>query len=190
MALLISILWADPLGSGVVPELHPVVRTERVSDIEAIREVLTAAFDGDEEAQLVDILRSQGGVLVSMIAELAGVVVWHLAFTRAHIEWGDAEQPVAALGPMAVSSMYQRQGIGGKLVNAGLAACRSRGERVVVVLGHSAYYPKFGFVPADRYGLRCEFAAPPEAFMVLPFNVDALTRSQGLVKYHATFHDF
>ena len=171
-------------------ELHPVVRTERVSDIEAISEVLTAAFNGNDEAQLVDVLRGQGAVLVSMIAELAGVVVGHLVFTRAHIEWGDAEQPVAALGPMAVSSRYQRQGIGGSLIIAGLAACRSRGERVVVVLGHSAYYPKFGFVPADQHGLRCEFVAPPEAFMVLPFTEDALTGSQGLVKYHAAFHDF
>ena len=171
-------------------ELHPVVRTERVSDIEAISEVLTAAFNGDAEAQLVDVLRGEGAMLVSMVAELAGVVVGHLAFTRAHIEWGGAEQSVAALGPMAVSSRYQRQGIGGKLVTAGLAACHSRGERVVVVLGHSAYYPRFGFVPADQYGLRCEFAAPPEAFMVLPLTVDALTRSQGLVKYHAAFHDF
>ncbi len=171
-------------------ELPAVVRTERVSDVEAIHEVLTSAFEGDDEAQLVDVLRGKGAVLVSMVAELAGVVVGHVAFTRACIEWGGVEQPVAALGPMAVSSRHQRQGIGGQLVIAGLAACRSRGETVVVVLGHPAYYPKFGFVPADRHGLRCEFAAPPEAFMVLPLTVGALAGSQGLVKYHAAFHDF
>ncbi len=171
-------------------EPHPIVRTERVSDAEAINDVLTAAFEGEDEVHLVDGLRSQGAVLVSMVAELAEVVVGYVAFTRAHIAWGDAEQPVAALGPMAVSPRYQRQGIGGQLINAGLAACRSRGETVVVVLGHSAYYLKFGFVPAGQRGLRCEFAAPPEAFMVLPFTVDALASSEGLVKYHAAFHGF
>ena len=98
--------------------------------------MLTAAFDGEDEAHLVGMLRSQGAVLVSMVAELAGVVVGHVVFTRAQIAWGDAEQAVAALGPMAVSPAYQRQGIGGQIINSGLAACRSRGETVIVVLGH------------------------------------------------------
>ncbi|MEE8134677.1 MAG: N-acetyltransferase, partial [Gemmatimonadales bacterium] len=93
-------------------ELPAVIRAERVSDVEAIHEVLTSAFEGDDEAQLVDVLRGKGAVLVSMVAELAGVVVGHVAFTRACIEWGGVERPVAALGPMAVSSRHQRQGIG------------------------------------------------------------------------------
>ncbi len=171
-------------------ELHPVIRAERSSDAEAINDVLTAAFEGEDEAHLVGVLRSQGAVLVSMVAELAGVIVGHVMFTRARIAWGDAEQAVAALGPMAVSPAYQRQGIGGQIINSGLAACRSLGETVVVVLGHPAYYSKFGFAPAGRHGLRSEFGGPPEAFMVLPFAVDALAGSAGLVKYHAAFYGF
>ncbi len=171
-------------------EIHPVIRAERPSDAEAINDVLTAAFEGEDEAHLVGMLRSQGAVLVSMVAELAGVVVGHVVFTRAQIAWGDAEQAVAALGPMAVSPAYQRQGIGGQIINSGLAACRSRGETVVVVLGHPGYYPKFGFAPAGRHGLRSEFGGPPEAFMVLPLTLDALAGSEGLVKYHEAFYSF
>ena len=171
-------------------ELHPVIRAERASDAEAINNVLTAAFEGDDEAHLVGVLRNQDAVLVSMVAELGGIVVGHVVFTRAHIAWGDAEQAVAALGPMAVSPAYQRQGIGGQIISSGLAACRSRGETVVVVLGHPTYYCKFGFAPGGRYGLRSEFGGPPEAFMVLPFTGDALTGSAGLVKYHAAFYGF
>ncbi len=171
-------------------ETDPVVRAERVGDAAAIKSLLTSAFEGNDEAHLVDALRNEDALLVSLVAELDGVVVGHLAFTRAHIMWSDAEQPVAALGPMAVSPKNQRQGIGGKLVEAGLEACRAGGERIIVVLGHSDYYPKFGFVPAAQHGLRCEFPAPPEAFMVLPFNGDALAGSDGLVRYHAAFQSF
>ncbi len=57
----------------------------------------------------------------------------------------------------------------------------------VVVLGHTAYYPKFGFVPAARFGLRCEYDVPPEAFMALELRPGGLAGAAGTVRYHPAF---
>ena len=158
-----------------------IIRTEQPSDVDAIRHLLMAAFPEDDEARLVDALRGHGTVLTSIVAELADSIVGQLLFTRAFVETADGEKPVAALGPMAVAPSHQRQGIGAQMMEHGLAECRSQGEAAVVVVGHAEYYPKFGFVRADRHGLRSEFAVPPEAFMVLPLDGGTVTGSGGLV---------
>jgi putative acetyltransferase len=87
---------------------------------------------------------------------------------------------------MAVLPEYQRQGIGSRLVREGLEECRRMGCDVVVVVGHPGYYPRFGFAPASRKGLRCEYPVPDEVFMVAELKPDAL-RGRGLVKYRPEF---
>jgi putative acetyltransferase len=79
--------------------------------------------------------------------------------------------------------------VGERLTWAGLDACRRRGEQAVVVLGHSDYYPRFGFSRADRRGLRCEFESPPEAFMALELVDGALDGVHGLVRYSEAFRN-
>ncbi len=147
-----------------------------------------AAFSDDTEARLVDALRGQGAVLTSFVAELAESIVGQLMLTRAFVETADGEKPLAALGPMAVAPSHQRQGIGAQMIEHGLAECRSQGETAIVLVGHAKYYPKFGFVRADMHGLRCEFAVPPEVFMLLPLDGSTVDGSGGLVRYHAAFH--
>ncbi|MCA9269873.1 MAG: N-acetyltransferase, partial [Planctomycetales bacterium] len=70
---------------------------------------------------------------------------------------------------------------------AGLAQCNGLGACAVVVLGHPEYYPRFGFVPAVRFDLRCEYDAPEEAFMALELTPGALRGASGVVQYHAAF---
>jgi putative acetyltransferase len=91
------------------------------------------------------------------------------------------------LGPMAVLPASQRLGIGSQLVEAGLQACRDTNYGVVVVLGHPAYYPRFGFTPAKPHGIVWEHAAPEEAFMVQELQRGALARTRGVVKYRPEF---
>jgi putative acetyltransferase len=92
------------------------------------------------------------------------------------------------LAPMAVLPERQRRGIGTRLVEAGLAQCRNIGYDGVVVLGHPTYYPRFGFVPASRFGLSGEYEAPDEAFMVLALRPGVIGKSQGIVRYQPEFH--
>jgi putative acetyltransferase len=74
-------------------------------------------------------------------------------------------------------------------VKTGLAECRVLGYDAVVVLGHSHYYPRFGFVPASRFGLRCEYKVPDEVFMALELRTGALAECGGLVRYQAEFNE-
>ena len=88
---------------------------------------------------------------------------------------------------MAVQPDRQNEGIGTGLVRAGLEACRHMGVVAVLVLGHPEYYPRFGFVPASRFGIQCAYDAPDEAFMALELVPDALQAVNGRVEYHEAF---
>jgi putative acetyltransferase len=92
-----------------------------------------------------------------------------------------------ALGPMAVRPDRQRRGLGSALVRQGLAACRSLDHDVVVVVGHPAFYPRFGFVPARPLGLLCEYPVDEEAFMVSELTPGALRGRRGVVMYAPAF---
>ncbi len=73
---------------------------------------------------------------------------------------------------------------------ADLALIPPSGEPFVIVLGHPHYYPTFGFVPASRLGIRCEYdGVPDEAFMILVLNDDALAGISGVARYRSEFSE-
>jgi putative acetyltransferase len=88
---------------------------------------------------------------------------------------------------MAVMPEHQRKGIGSALVRAGLEHCKRLGFVAVVVLGHAEYYPRFGFSPAARFGIRSEYDVPDDVFMAVELQPAALSGKTGTVKYHAAF---
>ncbi len=156
------------------------VRDEIAEDGPAVRFINEDAFGRPDEAELIENLRAEGAVLCSLIAEEHGRVVGHILFTRM---WVDTI-PAVALAPMAVLTEYQRQGIGQRLVRHGLDRLREQGERIVIVLGHPDYYPRFGFSVAAR-GLESPF--PPEAYMAMELEPGALIGVRGRVRYAAAF---
>ena len=162
------------------------IREERASDRDAVREVNLAAFEENPEANLVDRLREEADPLVSLVAEDGGEVVGHILFSPMTGAGTEATR-VMGLAPMAVIPPRQREGIGSALVRRGLEACRSLGAQAVVVLGHAAYYPKFGFVPASRFGLRSEYDVPDDVFMALELEPGALDAASGTIRYHEAF---
>ena len=91
---------------------------------------------------------------------------------------------------LAVLPEYQQQGIGSRLVRHGLEYLKSAGCPFVIVLGHPTYYPRFGFEPASKYKLKCQWdGVPDEAFMVLVFDKDALPKDGGVARYRAEFDE-
>ena len=167
-----------------MPDTPIAIRDERPEDLEAIREVNDRAFDQPLEGRIVDALRAHGAVRLSLVAEIDGQVVGHILFSP--VIAGAAEAGVG-LGPMAVRPEHQRRGVGAALIAAGLARLRAAGCPCVVVLGHHGYYTRFGFVPASRHGLRCEWDVPDDAFMVHVLDPAATSAAAGLIRYRPEF---
>src|SRR5262245_18227528 len=121
------------------------IRKEAVADHPAIAEVNRRAFRGDNETKLIGDLRDGGFVRLSLVAEVEGEIVGHILFSHLPILTETAVVEALALAPVAVLPSHQRRGIGTRLVDEGLSACREAGHQIVVVLGHSNFYPMFGF---------------------------------------------
>jgi putative acetyltransferase len=162
------------------------IRAERPEDTPLIRDVISAAFETAAEADLVDVLRQQARPIVSLVALERDAVVGHILFSSVTVS---SHQDVRMMGlaPLAVVPGRQRTGIGSELVRAGLEECRRLGFAGVVVLGHAAYYPRFGFAPASRFGLVSEYDVPDEVFMALELETGALRGKSGTVRYHPAF---
>ena len=162
------------------------IRAEVEADRAAVHALNRAAFDSDAETDLVDALRKQADPCISLVAEEAGEIVGHIMFSPALVA-ADANLRAMALGPMAVLPARQDKGICSALVRAGLEQCRLAGCVAVFVLGHARYYPRFGFVPASRFGISSVYDVPDEAFMALELVPGALTDKAGKMHYHSAF---
>ncbi len=167
------------------------VRRECPRDYGAIEEVNRAAFGQDNEARLVARLRQLAGFDpgLSLVAVRDDVVVGHILFSPIVIASEADEGPALALAPMAVLPVLQRTGIGSQLVREGLTACRRAGHRIVIVIGHPEYYPRFGFTRAGPLGLRAPFPVPDEAFMTLALVPGGLDGVRGTVRYPPPFEE-
>jgi putative acetyltransferase len=163
-----------------------IVRPERPADRDAVRRVHATAFATPEEADLVDALRAGADPLVSLVAEDAGEVVGHVMFSPVTLP-DHPELRLMGLAPLAVVPPRQRTGVGAALTRAGLERCRDVGAGAVVVLGHPAYYPRFGFARADAVGIGCPFDAPAEAWMLLELEPGYLRGAGGTTRWHAAF---
>lgn len=170
-------------GTGDRVDLRP----EAPGDEAAIHDLNENAFGQAGEADLVDRLRRNGKTLISLVAESEDRVVGHILFTEVTLETSSGSEPLAGLAPMAVLPELQKTGIGSRLVRVGLQACRRAGHKAVVVLGHPEYYPRFGFVPASRFGIRSEYDVPDEVFMAMELNEGALAGGGGLARYQPEF---
>lgn len=164
-----------------------IIRRERPEDASAVRRVNEQAFGQRAEADLVDALRQRDELLVSLVAIEDEQVVGHILFSPVTVQSDGASWGAMGLGPMAVLPEHQGKGIGSQLVEAGLEECRKARHKVVVVLGHPEFYPRFGFAPSKPLGIRWEKDVPEEVFMVTELREGALAERGGVVKYLPEF---
>lgn len=161
-----------------------VVRDETSADVAAIHDVTVAAFatlevSNQTEQHIIAALRAAGALTVSLVAEVDGRVVGHIAFSP--VTLSDGSEGWFGLGPVAVLPDYQRQGIGTALIEAGLSRLEALGAQGCCLVGYPDFYRRFGF--RNVAGLVHE-GVPPEVFLVLPFG-DRVP--QGTVAFHEAF---
>jgi len=131
------------------------IRPETERDRKDVSTLLISTFGTPSEAELAEALRATARPLISLVVVVEGQIVGHIMFSPVALS-GHPGIKLMGLGPLAVASEYQRQGIGSALVWSGLVDCRQLSCGAVVVVGHPAYYRRFGFSPAAGFGLRCE----------------------------------
>lgn len=167
-----------------------LVRPEQEAMYPAVFEVLEKAFGRPDEAQLVEKLRPTEGFnpRLSLVALRDGIVVGHVLFYPLTVEMADGNTALAiGLGPIGVLPEHQNLGIGEALIWQGFEMCRKEKETRMVVVGHSAYYPRFGFRPASTFGLICAYEVPEDAFMACELQAGAWEGITGIVKFHPFF---
>ena len=145
-----------------------------------------SAFPTEQEANLVDRLRRNGCLRISLVAESAGEIVGQIAFSAVTICGARANVQGVGLAPLAVRPEWQRRGVGAQLVHAGVTACEYAGVGLIVLLGEPEYYRRFGFLKASSIGLDNEYGAD-DAFMALELFPQAVVA--GMVRYAPEFDE-
>jgi putative acetyltransferase len=162
-----------------------IIRPENPADIAAIRDVTIAAFkdhphSDETEHLVVDRLRQAGALSISLVCEVDGAVVGHIAFSPVMLS--DGSKNWFGLGPISVSPAFQGQGIGGALIRQGLDMLRAQPTAGCVVMGDPDFYRKFGFRNDPQFVLQ---DCAPQYFLALPLSSDG---ASGMVSYHAAFY--
>jgi putative acetyltransferase len=161
-----------------------MIRNERESDIEVISEVTKTAFENHPHSEhveqfIVNALRTGKALTVSLVAEVDGKVIGHIAFSPVTISYGSEDW--YGLGPISVLPEFQKQGIGKALVHEGLTRLKTLGAKGCILVGFPEYYQRFGF--RNLPGLILD-GIPQEFFLALPFEKNS---ARGTVVFHPGF---
>lgn len=161
------------------------IREESESDISAIQQVERAAFGRENEAHLVDALRRNQKLTISLVAEIGGEIVGHIVLSEMRMEPPPSDHRVLGLAPVSVQPGHQRKGIGSSLIIRGLKMAHEKGYTHAVLLGEPQYYRRFGFIPAVSFGIKNEYTSGDE-FMIKALDDSAMPR-EVVMKYQAEF---
>lgn len=172
-----GLLWSQT-------ELH--IRDEGVSDVAGVQALVTAAFGAPEEARVIASLRGKPG-MIALVAERDGGLLGHVLASTVEVTAGDSVHLGAGIGPLAVRTTSQGEGVGSALMRAVIERCREGGHRFAVLLGSPDYYRRFGFGPASAHGLRLAGDYPEAAFQALALTDGGLDGVRGEARYDPAF---
>lgn len=161
-----------------------IIRNELESDFDAISAVTKAAFENHPHSNhteqfIVNALRAANALTVSLVAEVDGRVVGHIAFSPVNIS--DGSKNWYGLGPVSVLPEFQKRGIGKSLIHDGLSSLKALGAKGCVLVGDPKYYERFGFRNLPDLILD---GVPQEYFLALPFERN---EAHGVVEFHQGF---
>lgn len=168
-----------------------MIRQETPADRAEVYALVQSAFasaehsDGSEQ-DLVDALRNSPAFIpeLSLVAEADGAILGHILFTKINV--GGQEALALALAPLSVHPDHQQQGIGSSLIREGHQRAAALGYVCSVVLGSETYYPRFGYLPAENFGIQTPPGIPSANFMACVLRKDAVL-SGGPVVYAPEF---
>ena len=161
-----------------------IIRNETESDIEVISDVTKAAFENhpisnQTEQFIISALRAANALTISLVAEIDGKVVGHIAFSPVTISDGSGDW--YGLGPISVLPEHQKQGIGKSLMHEGLSQLKARGAKGCVLVGDPHYYEGFGF---RSFPELTHEGVPQENVLALPLGEH---KAQGIAVFHQGF---
>ena len=161
-----------------------IIRKETDADIEAVTEVTVEAFktlpiSNQTEQFIIKALRAAGVLTISLVAEIEGQIVGHIAFSPVKI--ADSTKDWYGLGPVSVLPECQKKGIGKSLIKDGLSLLNELGSQGCAIVGDPNYYYRFGF---KNYPELTHEGVPQEVFLALPFTEKV---PQGIVVFHEGF---
>ncbi|MBM7636879.1 GNAT family N-acetyltransferase [Streptococcus saliviloxodontae] len=166
-----------------------LIRRAKKEELPIIAELVASAFksaehsDGNEHDLVLALCDSSAFIPeLSLVAELNGKLIGHILFTKASV----AGQPVLVLAPVSVLPDYQGKGVGTALIETGHQIAKDLGYAYISVLGSDTYYPRFGYLPATRYGISAPFKVADEYFMMLRLTEEA-PECQGQLCYPSEF---
>lgn len=170
------------------------IRTEKPTDYTMVAELIERAFETMEysdhrEHLLVQRLRKSSAFVpnLSLVMEKEEKIVGYVLLTKIRI--GNHPIPVLALAPLAVHPDCQKQGIGNLLMQEAHQRAKVQGYAAIVLLGHAAYYTRFGYQPIHLYQIQLPFDAPPEHSLIFPLQPSLFQGISGLVQYDAAFFE-
>lgn len=168
------------------------IRQETVHDYERVYDLVKAAFTADDcpspdEQELVIRLRKSHAFVpqLSLVAEYGEKIVGHILFTEVKV----SGHTLLALAPLSVLPDAQNHGVGGQLIEEGHKIAAGLGYPGCIVLGHAAYYPRFGYEPAGKYHISPPFEVPDDNFMAIALQPDGLKNIRGVVEYAKEFFE-
>jgi predicted N-acetyltransferase YhbS len=172
------------------------IRQESKGDYKAVSELIEAAFASEQmsnhrEQFLVERLRKSNAFVpeLSIVATFENKIVGHILLTKLKIKNAQDEFDSLALAPLAVLPEYQGHGIGGVLIKEAHKLAKKSGYKSIVLLGHEKYYPRFGYLQADKFGIRLPFDVPMENCMAIELVENGLKGVNGTVEYPAEFNE-
>ena len=157
--------------------LHSLgVRDEHATDRPRIETLLREAFGRADEAAIVERLRVDGDIVLSLVAEYENEIVGHVAFSSVDAQIDGRTVKALALAPLAVAPARQGKGVGSVLVAAGLEAARTAGFEAVFVVGDAGFYGRFGFAADGAAAFESEWRGP---LLALELAAQALSGEAG-----------